>query len=627
MTEYQSLTDWGKEQEVLLKEKKIVQKKEKVPGVVKNTKKRGCEFCPLNKVPGIHKVKNLDKITGKKIMIWAQNPGEKENKERLELVGPSGSLFWLEAERVGLKREHCDVQNVVRCWTVSRNELFQLVPREPSKEEIHCCSLYTEEAIERNHGKAKVHLVLGRVAAKTLLKGEFRKDQKTFYSKRLDAWVVCTYHPSYFLRGGGTKSRKAEFRDALDVVVKKAGQGKGRFAYVEAQDYKAVLSTNLKKELIDPIREASKKGERIVVDIEDDWNGKKNVIVYIGFGWKRGYSRGVFLQHPEVKQSKSQLQKKLAAVKEILEDETIKKAFQHGSYDVDKIKDLLEIRTKGYDHDTQYSEYLRFSGRKAFGLEAIADVRFREFAGYKGILDPYRDEKTKMASFLKVPAKIVVRYNGADCDLTKRIEKDNADKIDKELMQVFIWVAFPLGRMEGNGPLFDSKHDEILQKWIPARLEKLREQLKEITGNPKFNPNSPIQIAEVVYDKLKLGKYLDPWWRKENGQRTTKKDAMQMLAHHHKFPGITNEFRKLAKKESTYMKGFRLSATLHGGRLRTSWWLTGTITGRLRSGGSRDKSKGIVNLQNIHGDPAIENLLVSDLRWRELYKAWEKKVV
>jgi len=70
------------------------------------------------------------------------------------------------------------------------------------------------------------------------------------------------------------------------------------------------------------------------------------------------------------------------------------------------------------------------------------------------------------------------------------------------------------------------------------------------------------------------------------------------------------------------MKGFRKSAELHEGRLKTSWWLTGTITGRLRSGGSRDKSKGVVNLQNVHGDPAIENLLVSDLRWRSIYRDW-----
>src|SRR6266566_3400908 len=116
----------------------------------KPKKGRGCEFCPLNKVHGLHKVMNLEKVVGKKIMIWAQNPGELENIKRMELVGPAGKLLWAEAAKVGLKREDCGLQNVVRCWTVDVNELDQLIPREPSKEEIHCCSIYTEEAIKIN---------------------------------------------------------------------------------------------------------------------------------------------------------------------------------------------------------------------------------------------------------------------------------------------------------------------------------------------------------------------------------------------------------------------------------------------------------------------------------------------
>jgi DNA polymerase I-like protein with 3'-5' exonuclease and polymerase domains len=78
----------------------------------------------------------------------------------------------------------------------------------------------------------------------------------------------------------------------------------------------------------------------------------------------------------------------------------------------------------------------------------------------------------------------------------------------------------------------------------------------------------------------------------------------------------------LSKKKGTYLDGYRKSAELHGGRLRTSWWLTGTVTGRLRSGGAKDKSKGIVNLQNIHGAQEIECLLISDKRWREVYEEW-----
>jgi len=108
---------------------------------------------------------------------------------------------------------------------------------------------------------------------------------------------------------------------------------------------------------------------------------------------------------------------------------------------------------------------------------------------------------------------------------------------------------------------------------------------------------------------------------------------MLLLESFHAFPKRMQEYRKLAKKKSTYLDAYRKSATLHEGRVRTKWWLTGTITCRLRSGGEKikkkgeesDKEKGIVNLQNIHGAEEIECLLVSDMRWRELYKEWREQ--
>lgn len=604
--------------------------KKKVVGIPtkRQVKGRGCEFCPLNKVPGIRKVKNLDKITGKKIMVWAQNPGQLENQKGKELIGPAGSLLWEEGAKVGLKREDCDIQNVVRCLTADKNELDQLIPREPKKLELFCCSIYNEEAIERTQGNTVVHLVLGKVAAKALLKGEFRKDQKILYSDKLNAWVVVNYHPSYFLRGA-PRSKLKEFRDALAITVKKAKQGKGKFAYIESQDYKAVPAKSLKEELLRPILAAAKKGIRVAVDIEDGKNDKgEDVIICIGFSWEPGKSRIVFLSHPEVLHSKEHQAMKFKAVKWLLENKEIKKAFQNGQYDVRKLQAKAGILVKGFDHDTIYSEYLRFSWRRAFGLEATADMRFKDFAGYKDIAKPYRDEKG-IPNYWRMPKKEMVLYNGADCDLTKRIEQSNSGKAPQQLLKVFMWASFTLATMEELGPWFDKEHDKLLVDWIPKRIERLKGQLKEISGDDKFKPSSPVQVAKVVYDKLKLGRYLDKEWIRDH-DRSTDKETMQLLGQFHKFPNLMIQYRKLEKKKSTYLDGYRASAELNGGRLRTKWWLTGTISGRLRSGGEKKSAKakekkGLVNLQNIHGDQDIENLLVSDLRWREVYNEWRKK--
>jgi DNA polymerase I len=291
-----------------------------------------------------------------------------------------------------------------------------------------------------------------------------------------------------------------------------------------------------------------------------------------------------------------------------------------------KLKKLLGIVVKGFVHDTYLSEYLRFSGRKSYGLETIADIRFREFAGYKGILDPYKDKETKFANMYTVPIAVEEMYNGADCDLTKRVQMSNKGKYNEALLQCMMRVAPVLARMENKGPWLDLEHHDVLNKWIPIRIEQLLKEIREITGDKDFNPNKPQSVAAFIYDKLKLGKHLDARWLEE-WPRSTRKESMQLLADYHHFPKLIMNFRGLSKKKNTYMEGFRKSAEKHGGRVKTKWWLTGTITCRLRSGGEKGNKtvQGLVNLQNIHGDPAIENMLVSDLRWRELYNDWSKQ--
>jgi hypothetical protein len=44
---------------------------------------KGCEYCPLNEVPGIRKIKGT--VEGKDIFVWAQSPGLDENRDKLEL--------------------------------------------------------------------------------------------------------------------------------------------------------------------------------------------------------------------------------------------------------------------------------------------------------------------------------------------------------------------------------------------------------------------------------------------------------------------------------------------------------------------------------------------------------------
>jgi uracil-DNA glycosylase family 4 len=188
----------------------------------------GCECCHLNKVPGI--VKIMGAVEGKDIFVWAQSPGRDENEKKQELVGRSGQFLWAELKRIGVTRERCDIQNVVRCfpadWVERVGRPPKLKMRDPTNEEIRCCSLHTSRAIEKQ--KAKLHLVFGKKAQEELLGAEYEKDNKSFWSEKLNGNVVCLAHPSYFIyRGyGGDKSREPnaqllEFRELLNEGLRR----------------------------------------------------------------------------------------------------------------------------------------------------------------------------------------------------------------------------------------------------------------------------------------------------------------------------------------------------------------------------------------------------------------------
>lgn len=204
-------------------------------------------------------------------------------------------------------------------------------------------------------------------------------------------------------------------------------------------------------------------------------------------------------------------------------------------------------------------------------------------------------------------------YNGADCDVTKRIELDNDGKVSQPLLRLYIDLSFILYRMEPNGPLFDFTQNKKLQVLFPARAEKYLRKLRKLAKNDKLNPGSTPQVFEVLYETLGL-EY--PF----HGKPTTRKEAMRVLAREHPFPKILSKWRTTSRGKSTYIEGYLTCAELNDGRLRTTWWGTGTRTGRLSSGGGRGESRpDLVNLQNIMGDPHVQNQCISDRRWRKVF--------
>lgn len=569
----------------------------------------GCHNCGLSNVPGIRSVKGLARIQKRKAMLWAQSPGKQENLKGLELIGPAGQFLWKTAKKFGLQRNIFDVQNVLRCRPTDNSG----EEHHPTKQELLCCSAYNDDALDRNAGNAVVHLVLGEVAGLQLLGKEYKKTRPVFWHEPWSAYVVLAPHPSYILRLGGESVGWAyeEFCNRLRAT-KCILDHPGLQGYLNSQDYGAVTTHKQMDELRDQIYREVKAGRRVSVDVENDGP----LLLMVGFGWGHyqnpedctswvGGARSVVLHHPEAA-SNLCLPYLLKETKAIIEDPTVKKVLQHGAFDKDTFA-TSKMKLAGYDFDTQYADYIRCSSFRTYSLESITARSFPEFGSYKEAVSKWSGH------FSNVPLPILVKYNCADCDVTKRSEEQNAPHVSAALVRTYVHDAIVLDKMEQRGPLLDQESHKKTYAVVAKLLEKKRRQLCQIAGR-EINPNTPAEIAVLLFDKLKLPEIMG---------RSTENEVLEMLAKKTKspVPKLVISHRTLRTMFSTYLTGYKRSADLHNNQLRTVWWLTGAATGRLRSGKSGSaEAAGVVNFQNVPSNPVIQNLLVSDLNWREALK-------
>ncbi len=142
-----------------------------------------------------------------------------------------------------------------------------------------------------------------------------------------------------------------------------------------------------------------------------------------------------------------------------------------------------------------------------------------------------------------------------------------------------------LARMELDGIRVDPERLESFAKELERHLDNLTREIHTLAGEA-FNINSPKQLAQVLFEKLKL-----PPLKRTKTRYSTDADVLEQLALGHPLPAKILEHRILAKLKSTYadvLPGLIDPAT---SRIHTSFNQLVTATGRLSSSEP--------NLQNI----------------------------
>ena len=136
-------------------------------------------------------------------------------------------------------------------------------------------------------------------------------------------------------------------------------------------------------------------------------------------------------------------------------------------------------------------------------------------------------------------------------------------------------LAKVLAKMETTGIRVDKKVLEEMGTEIKIKLEILTRDIYNYAGE-EFNINSPKQLGEILFDKLKL-----PGAKKNKNGYATDIDVLKKLTE---YPIINKilEYRALAKLYSTYIDGI-INTIREDGKIHTIYTQTLTRTGRLSS--------------------------------------------
>ena len=151
---------------------------------------------------------------------------------------------------------------------------------------------------------------------------------------------------------------------------------------------------------------------------------------------------------------------------------------------------------------------------------------------------------------------------------------------EQDMWELFTTVEMPLCRvlaeMERTGCRVDARALAAFGQMLTERAAKLEQEIYDMAGET-FNINSPKQLGEILFGKLGL-----PHGKKTKTGWSTNAEVLEKLRYEAPVVGAVLEYRQLTKLRSTYADGL-LKAMDPDGRIRTSFQMTVTATGRLSS--------------------------------------------
>ncbi len=244
------------------------------------------------------------------------------------------------------------------------------------------------------------------------------------------------------------------------------------------------------------------------------------------------------------------------------------------------IKDLMRLLLtnglpiEGFVFDTAIAAYLLDATAGSYDLARLFVSYFNEELPKPLYLqsDAFAllgDRAAAEASFDSYATAVDALYDVLSAKLQERGQWELFETVELPLCRV-------LAEMEQTGCRVDAKALSDFGELLSSRAKELETKIYQLADG-EFNINSPKQLGEVLFDRLGL-----PHGKKTKTGWSTNADVLEKLRWVSPIVDAVLEYRQLTKLKSTYADGL-LKALDPDGRVRTSFQMTVTATGRLSS--------------------------------------------
>ncbi len=277
----------------------------------------------------------------------------------------------------------------------------------------------------------------------------------------------------------------------------------------------------------------------------------------------------------------------------LLEQETLKKIGHNIKFDYEVLQHF-GITVRGLYFDTLIAAYLIHPNRSlkledlAFSYLGERMQTLQELALENG----RAKSKKKEIDVAAIDPEKLAQYGAADADMAFRLyeklkKEVHAEKLTRLLEEIEMPLVPILAQMETAGILIDAPYLKKIEKNLSADIRALEKKIHTLAGT-EFNISSPLQLKEVLFEKLKIA--TKGIKRKKTGLSTAAQELDKLRGAHPIIPLIADH-RELTKLVTTYVTTLPTMVDAKDSRIHTSFNQTVTATGRLSSSNP--------NLQNI----------------------------